>query len=167
MKYSIVFSSQTGNTAALAEKVREQLPKEDCVYYGSPGKAALSAQVIFLGFWTDRGSCDADTISFLKKLHKKTIYLFGTAGFGQNDDYFIKVLNNIEKELPVGNKIRSSFMCQGKMQSSVRKKYEEMLAVNPQNEKMAEMINNFDKALNHPNNDDFDNLSKWLERIVK
>ena len=33
--YSIVFSSRTGNTAELAEAVREALPEGTCEYFGS------------------------------------------------------------------------------------------------------------------------------------
>ena len=37
--YSIVFSSRTGNTAELAETVREALPEETCEYFGSANGA--------------------------------------------------------------------------------------------------------------------------------
>ena len=37
--YSIVFSSRTGNTAELAETVREALPEGTCEYFGSVNDA--------------------------------------------------------------------------------------------------------------------------------
>lgn len=33
--YSIVFSSMTGNTRKLADKIHEILPKESCDYFGT------------------------------------------------------------------------------------------------------------------------------------
>lgn len=33
--YSIVFSSMTGNTRKLADKIHEVLPKESCDYFGT------------------------------------------------------------------------------------------------------------------------------------
>ena len=36
MSYAIVYSSRTGNTAMLAQAVREALPQEDCRYFGAP-----------------------------------------------------------------------------------------------------------------------------------
>ena len=35
MKYSVVFSSRTGNTAQLVQAVLAALPSEDCIYSGS------------------------------------------------------------------------------------------------------------------------------------
>lgn len=58
MTYSIVFSSHTGNTANLAEVLKGNLRREDCVYFGGPKEEALAASVIFTGFWTDKGDCD-------------------------------------------------------------------------------------------------------------
>ena len=42
--YSIVFSSMTGNTRKLADKIHEVLPKESCDYFGTAD--ALGASLI-------------------------------------------------------------------------------------------------------------------------
>ena len=36
MSYAIVYSSRTGNTAQLAQAIKEALPQEDCLYFGQP-----------------------------------------------------------------------------------------------------------------------------------
>ena len=36
-RYSIIYSSKTGNTKKLAEKIREVLPEENCDYFGTEG----------------------------------------------------------------------------------------------------------------------------------
>ncbi len=41
-RYSIIYSSKTGNTKKLAEKIREVLPEENCDYFGTEGAKALS-----------------------------------------------------------------------------------------------------------------------------
>lgn len=82
MSYAIVFSSKTGNTALLAQTLQEQLPQADCCYFGTPDAAALVADTLYVGFWTDKGKADADTLDFLQQLHGKRVFLFGTAGFG-------------------------------------------------------------------------------------
>ena len=58
MKYAIVYSSRTGNTELLAQRLRDSLPKEDCLYVGPPNKEALAAEKLYVGFWTDKGTCD-------------------------------------------------------------------------------------------------------------
>ena len=52
-RYSILYSSKTGNTKKLAEKIREILPEENCDYYGTEGAKALSSDILYIGFWTD------------------------------------------------------------------------------------------------------------------
>ena len=60
MSYAIVFSSRTGNTALLAQTIRDTLPG-DCLYFGTPDPKALEAETVYVGFWTDKGSCDDRT----------------------------------------------------------------------------------------------------------
>ena len=35
MSYAIIYSSRTGNTALLAQAIREALPQEECLYFGT------------------------------------------------------------------------------------------------------------------------------------
>ena len=50
MSYAIVYSSRTGNTAMLAQAIRDVLPENTCLYFGEPDKRALEADVICVGF---------------------------------------------------------------------------------------------------------------------
>ena len=71
MSYAIVFSSKTGNTALLAQTLQEQLPQADCCYFGAPDAAALAADTLYVGFWTDKGKADGslteDSIAYTVK----------------------------------------------------------------------------------------------------
>ena len=82
MTYSIVYSSKTGNTKMLADALHQALPADDCLYFGAPDAQALAAERIYIGFWTDKGTCDAETAAFLAQLTQQEIFLFGTCGFG-------------------------------------------------------------------------------------
>ena len=99
MSYAIVYSSVTGNTALLAQAIRETLPWETCCYFGAPDPQALSAERIYVGFWTDRGTCDAATAQFLRQLTRQEVFLFGTAGFGGDSAYFQRILERAEENL--------------------------------------------------------------------
>ena len=55
MTCAIVYSSRTGNTKQLAEAVQAALPA--CLYMGPPDDAALAADRLYIGFWTDKGTC--------------------------------------------------------------------------------------------------------------
>ena len=150
MSYSIVYSSRTGNTALLAQALKETLPQADCLYYGAPDAKALAAQTIYVGFWTDKGTCDADTAQFLQNLTHQQVFLFGTAGFGGNDAYFSQILERVQALLPEAAECVGSYMCQGKMPHRVRAR-SHATADSPQ---CPTMPDNFDRALSHPDDAD-------------
>lgn len=155
MSYSIVYSSRTGNTALLAQTIRDTLPASDCVYFGAPDAKALAADTIYAGFWTDKGTCDEQIAQFLQSLSGQKVFLFGTAGFGGAPAYFEQILNRVRENLPETTELIGSYMCQGKMPAAVRARYEAM----EDNPRRAAMIENFDRALSHPDAQDLDALA--------
>ena len=90
MSYAIVFSSKTGNTELLADALHNYLPQADCCYFGSPNPAAMEADTLYVGFWTDKGKADESSSDFLKQLRGKQVFLFGTAGFGGSEEYLTR-----------------------------------------------------------------------------
>lgn len=165
MKYAIIYSSRTGNTKMLAETVQQELPQNDCVYFGPIDEKALEADRIYIGFWTDKGTCDQNTADFIKKLKKQEIFLFGTAGFGGSADYFDKIIHRTRELFPEGAKFLGSFMCQGKMPVVVRQRYEQMKKDGNPIPNIDRMIENFDIALSHPDKQDISNLRNWLRKM--
>ena len=95
MSYAIVFSSKTGNTELLADTLHSCLPQADCCYFGNPNPAAMEADTLYVGFWTDKGKADESASDFLKQLRGKQVFLFGTAGFGGSEEYFTCYIFNV------------------------------------------------------------------------
>ena len=155
MSYSIVYSSRTGTTA---QTIREALPAEDCIYFGEPDPKALEAETIYLGFWTDKGSCDEASAEFLKSLTGQRLFLFGTAGFGGAPAYFEQILDRVKSKMGSGVTVIGSYMCQGKMPMSVRERYMQM----EESPRRTAMLKNFDAALNHPDAEDLTRLRAAL-----
>ena len=160
MSYAIVFSSKTGNTELLADALHSYLPQADCCYFGSPNPAAMEADTLYVGFWTDKGKADESSSDFLKQLRGKQVFLFGTAGFGGSEEYFDKILKKVEHSLDKSNTVFGCYMCQGKMPMSVRQRYEEMKKHPIHLPNLDAMIENFDKALSHPDADDLEQLKQ-------
>ena len=154
MSYAIVYSSHTGNTALLAQTIRETLPQEDCVYFGAPDPSALTAETVYVGFWTDKGTCDASIAQFLQSLTNQKVFLFGTAGFGGAAAYFEQILNRVKENPGDSTELIGTYMCQGKMPQPVRTRYEQM----EEGPRRTAMLENFDQALSHPNAEDLANL---------
>lgn len=161
MTYAIVYSSKTGNTRLLAETLRDTLPADDCLYFGTPNDEALRAERIYIGFWTDKGTCDADTAAFLARVTTQEVFLFGTAGFGGAPEYFDKILSAARQNLPDGAAVCGSYMCQGKMPAAVRARYEQM----EDSPRRQMMIENFDAALSHPDAADLTHLKDAVRAL--
>lgn len=164
MNYSIYYFSKTGNTAQLAESLAAALPAEGKTYFGSEQKSTESPLVL-VGFWTDKGNCDAQCRECLQSLHGKTIALFGTAGFGGDASYFEKILTAASAWIPEDNTVLPGFMCQGKMPPAIRKRYEGLLAQNPQDMQAQSLLENFDRAASHPDSDDLKAVQEWGRQI--
>lgn len=161
MRYSIVYSSVTGNTALLANTIHDALPQADCIYFGTPDPAALKADRIYIGFWTNKGTCDSATAEFMKSLTDQQVFLFGTAGYGSANGYYEKVLDKAANTLPESVTLTGRFLCQGKMPVSVRERYESLQESGvPHTE---ELIENFDQALSHPDAQDLAKLRIAVE----
>ena len=150
--YTVVYNSLTGNTKLLADTIKNVLPDND------------NDDIVFVGFWSDKGNADSKTIEYLKLLRNKKVFLFGTCGFGGSVTYFDRILTNVKNNIDSSNEIIGEYMCQGKMPSSVRERYLKMKESDNCPPNIDALIDNFDKALTHPDKKDLDNLCK---RVVK
>ena len=167
MSYAIVYSSRTGNTAMLAQAVREALPQEDCRYFGAPAPQALAADTVYVGFWTDKGTCDEPTARFLQSLTDQKVFLFGTAGFGGAPAYFQQILDRVKANLAPGVQVTGTYMCQGKMPQSVRERYVKMKNSPLPIPNVDKMIENFDTAVSHPDETDLQKLKYTVTQCIK
>ena len=158
-RYSILFSSPTGNTKMLAEAIHDVLPQEECDYYGPCQE--VDSNMLYIGFWTDKGNADAVTLKLLETLKNKKIFLFGTAGFGVSEQYFQTILNNVKKSIGESNTVVGEYMCQGKMPQS-GDRYVKMKAQPDHMLNIDMLIENFDHALTHPDENDLNKLKKKI-----
>lgn len=142
----------------------------------SPTASTLAAQaggadVVFVGFWCDKGSCSPTVQHFLQGLAGKRVFLFGTCGFGESDEYFAQILDRVRAYLPADAQCIGGAMCQGKMSVGVKRRYEGMLEKDPENAQARMLIDNWNKAQSHPNEDDFARIAaaakEALEGIVE
>ena len=163
-KYSIIFSSLTGNTKKLADTIRAVLPAEDCDYFGAPKAEELHSEILYIGFWTDKGNADSTTLELLSKLRDKKVFLFGTAGFGGSEAYFQKILEHVKQSVGPSNSVFGEYMCQGKMPMAVRERYEKMKQQPNPAPNLDGLIRNFDRALAHPDDHDLEELKQAVRR---
>lgn len=130
----------------------------------APSASTLAAQageadVVFVGFWCDKGSCSQAVQHFLQGLAGKRVFLFGTCGFGESDEYFAQILDRVRTYLPAEAQCIGGAMCQGKMGVGVKRRYEGMLEKDPENAQARMLIDNWNRAHSHPNEDDFSRIA--------
>lgn len=153
MSYAIICSSKTGNTEKLAQRAREVL--------GEKGEGPVAdADLVLLGSWTDKGGMDPALADSLPQLVGKRVFLFGTCGFGGSQAYYDRVLDRFAAALPEGAQVVGRFMCQGQMPPAVRERYVKMAEQDPK--KFEPMIENYDRALGHPDAADLDAFEEAL-----
>lgn len=164
-RYAILFSSVTGNTKELADVIRETLPEEKCDFFGGVENQDPTADMLYIGFWTDKGNADQATIRLLKKLKNKKVFLFGTAGFGGSQAYFSQILGRVKQSLDASNTVVGEYMCQGRMPQAVRERYVKMKGQPEPTKNLDALIENFDRALSHPDAEDLDKLKNRVARL--
>ena len=157
MTYAIICSSKTGNTKKLAQRAREVLGEKNEV-------PVADAELVLLGSWTDKGGLDPALEDELPQLGGKRVFLFGTCGFGGSQAYYDRVLDRFAAALPKDAHVVGRFMCQGQMPPAVRERYVKMSEQDP--DRFAPMIENFDRAVGHPNAADLDALESALRAAL-
>lgn len=167
MKYAIVYSSKTENTKYLAEGLKDHFKELDCDIYNLIDEKEISADFYFVGFWTYKGKCDIETEKFLSKLDNKPAFLFGTCGFGRSSTYFKSILKKTKNVMSSSVNLVGEFMCQGRIEDRYREKYEEKQHSFISKIYAKYMIENFDKALEHPNEKDLTNLLVEAKKALR
>lgn len=128
---------------------------------------ASGADVVFVGFWCDKGSCSPAVQHFLQGLVGKRVFLFGTCGFGESDEYFAQILDRVRTYLPPDAQYIGGAMCQGKMGMGVKRRYEGMLEKDPENAQARMLIDNWNKAQSHPNEDDVSRIAAAAKEALE
>lgn len=157
MTCAIICSSKTGNTEKLAQRARDVLG--DAIV-----DSVADADTVLLGSWTDKGGLDPALSDALAALDGKRVFLFGTCGFGGSQAYYDRVLDRFQSALPEGVEVVGRFMCQGQMPPAVRERYVKMAEQDPK--RFGPMIENFDRALGHPDVVDLDAFEAALRAAL-
>ena len=154
MSYAVIVSSKTGNTLRLADRARAELGEKNEV------ADVAAADLVLLGSWTDKGGLDPALEPELPALAGKRAFLFGTCGFGGSQAYYDRVLDRFAAALPADAQVVGRFMCQGQMPPAVRERYVAMAEKDPA--RFEPMIENFDRAVGHPDEKDLEALADAL-----
>ena len=168
LDFLVLYSSTTGNTKAVATAIFNAIPGTSKELYDIRDfHYDQEAKLYFVGFWTNRGSCDLSVINLLSSLHNKKIALFGTCGMGKNAAYFHTIANNVSVFIPEDCDYLGSFLCQGRMPAQVLEKYRQVQKENPKEaSSIHALIQNYEEGLNHPDEQDLISAQNFAEQVL-
>lgn len=167
MDYMVVYSSKTGNTKRVATEIFSALPGMSKDMQNIEEYNGKDADIFFVGFWANRGSCDMSVIDLISGLAGKKVALFGTCGFGGDKEYYKTIEQKVSVWIPDDCEYLGTFMCQGKMPMQVREKYEIVMEDPKQEAWRKKMLRNFDEALLHPDETDLENAREFVREVLK
>ena len=171
MKYSIVYTSKSGNTEKLALAIKEAANGEclQCVKANAVDNAKVNdSDIVFVGAGSYKGTCDEAAGKFMETLKNKKVFLFMTVGYGDNQAYYDKMLNPAKTFIDSSNTIIGTYACQGQWIEGQKKNLENMLAkaATDDEKKVIEgKLANHSNAMGLPNAEDLNKLKDIVKSL--
>lgn len=165
MKGLIVYSSLSGNTKKIAEAIAEVAEDSELISVKEFQPSMLAHfDLFYIGYWVDKGDCDAAALRVLDLLKEQRIVLFGTLGAAEQTDYYDMVKKRVETHA-ANNHILGHFLCQGAVGEAVIARYRSMLAEHPEDEHRKQQLANYENGKSHPDEQDLANARAFAQTI--
>jgi hypothetical protein len=147
---SLWISSITGNTAMIAEGVRQTL--EDLGWAVSDAALGLEPEenVVLICFWCRKSSLDPKSLEFLETCRGKRILLFGTFGGFPAGKYAQLVRSNVTRLVQERNECLGVFLSQGRIRAQRIEERKALPADHPHHLDDWGVVR-LTEGLNHPN----------------
>lgn len=164
MRIAVIYSSRTGNTRKVAEAIHESLPEgaELCRIDDAPDPSRFD--LIFVGFWVDKGTANKDAQTFMQKLSGQRVALFGTLGAYPDSDHARQCLERASALLPTCTVV-DTFICQGAIDPKLIEWMKTLHPDNPHgpNEARRKLWHD---AESHPDETDLASARQWAARVI-
>lgn len=163
----VVYSSLTGNTKTVAEKIFDIIEgdKEIVSINDIKNVDTDNFQKIIIGFWVDKGTADKRTRDFIKILSNKKIAFLGTLGADPESQHGNDVRERVSKLCSEKNTLLGGFLCRGKIDPKLVEKMGKfpLKLVHPLT---PERLARIEAAKSHPNEKDFEEAQEYFKTIL-
>jgi len=163
MKIAIVYSSKTGNTCKVAEAIAQALPTAE-LYAVENAPAPDAYDLIFIGFWVDKGTADKNAQPYFAGLGTKNVAIFATLGAYADSQHAQDSLNNAAALCPQATVV-GRFICQGAIDPKLIAWMKTLPADHPHAPDDARR-KRWSDAESHPDTTDLENARAWAAKIV-
>lgn len=163
MNILICYSSKTGNTRKIAEAIQQAIPEAEMFPVESAPEPS-QFDLVFMGFWVDKGTADANAIKYMTTLKAQKVALFATLGAYPESQHAQDSLDNAVNLIPDCDVV-ARFICQGAID---RKLTDWMRTLPPEHPHApnAERIQRWTDAASHPNEDDCRDAQFWAGSVI-
>ena len=136
MKTLIVYSTISGNTKAVCERIYEALNAEKEILNVKDIKNLKIDDYdnFIIGFWCDKGTMDKDSIEFLKTLNNKNVYFLGTLGARPDSEHWNDVFENAKKLCSENNNFKNGLLIWGRISKEMQDMMKKFPAGHPHGE---------------------------------
>lgn len=166
-KTLVTYSSLTGNTKQVAEKIFEIIEGEkEFISLNNISDININDFTrIVVGFWVDKGTADKRTREFIKKLSGKEIAYFGTLGAAPDSKHGNDVNERVTALCSDKNIFLGGFLCRGKIDPKLVEKMGKfpLKLIHPLT---PERLQRIEEAKSHPDTKDFENAQQYFKQIL-
>lgn len=166
MRVGIFYSSVSGNTKLIAQTIQKELHCDMMVMADYNEEVLRNYDLLFIGYWIDKGDCDTLSKKVLNGVNGEKIALFGTLGAADNTTYYDMVKSNVEKNVLIG-KVHYHFLCQGKIEDKLFKQCKDTLQKDPDNEHLKMQVLNYEEGMSHPDETDISCARKFAKKVYE
>lgn len=166
--FAVLYLSETGNAALLAEKMYEYLPSENKVLVNLQEDAEISkASFYFVGFDVRNDTCSLKVLNLLSELDEGLIALFATCAQPPTDE----VKHHLEKKFDLWieheEQYAGMFLCQGRLPEEVYSQCCEKVRSTLPAEKAEEVLRQMEEGQAHPDEADYAAVWAFVDSILQ
>ena len=162
--WAVIYSSLTGNTKLIAEKIAEAVNDADLFDVKSAPSNLSDYEVVAVGYWLKRGGPDPLTAELLPKVHNANVVLFETHGTEPRTEHAITAFARAAYLLGEGCKVLGTFSCQGKVNPAM---IEHRLKTAKADDPHLGSIERWKKAASHPDEVDLQAAEEFVASIKR
>lgn len=164
MKFLITYSTRTGNTKKIAEALFRGAPEGSHLAPIEEAPAADDFDILFIGYWMDKGGPDAKAKAYLSTLKEKKIVLFETMGADPTSEHAYTGFANAALHLSSDCRILGLFASQGAIDPALLAMMRKLPKGSPHNSPAMEAI--AQEAAKHPDAADLARAEAYMKQFV-
>lgn len=164
-KWGVFYSSVTGNTKMIAEKIAAAAGEADVLPVEEMPEDLSAYEVVALGYWLRLGGPDPKMMQYLPRVKHATVILFETHGTDPGSEHAVTAYARAAYLLGEGCQILGTFGCQGRINPALLEKRKAAAPDDPHGG--PEARERWQRAASHPDEDDLAAAAEFTAQMQR